>query len=238
MAQHSIPGSLSFKCITSLLNQILTPYLFSLSTCPTISIPNQSEVRRKLPLMVSDLNFIKNRFSFSQSHNNLLFAALITTGFHSLLHLGELTFPNNCYIQDWHKITKRSSLSTWPHQYKFLLPAHKADHFFEGNKVLICPFPSSSIDPCPIFYCYLSSCNRLFPAASPLWLTSKGHVLTHSFFMSCLHCLLPKSYTGTSMCARGTTYLASLGTPLRSFEAWEVYIHVHPTLLHLLLASH
>ena len=169
-------------------------------------------VRRKLPLAVSDLIFIKNRFSFSQSHDNLLFAALITTGFHGLLCLGELTFPDNRYIGDWCKITKRSSLSTWPHQYKSLLTAHKADCFFEGNKVLICSFPSS-IDPCPIFYRYLSSRDHLFPASSPLWLTSKGCVPTCSFFMSCLRRLLPKSYAGASMCAGGTTYLASLGTP-------------------------
>ena len=106
--------------------------------------------------------------------------------------------------------------------------------YLTGNLWPVLLFP----DACPIFYHYLSSCDHLFPAASPLWLTYKGCVPTCSFFMSCLHHLLPKSYAGASMCAGGTTYLASLGTPQdhlspqqMASEAWEVYIRVHPTLL-------
>ena len=113
-------------------------------------------VRRKLPLSVSDLRFIKKRFSSSKSHDDLLFVTLITTSFHGLLCLGEMTFPDSVYTtQDWHKVTKRSSLTIRLHQYEFLLPAHKADCFFEGNRVLISSFPSS-VDPCPIFFRYLS----------------------------------------------------------------------------------
>src|ERR1700678_3558699 len=41
---------------------------------------------------------------------SMLFAALIVTGFHGLLCLGELTFPNSSYLRDWRKVIKRSSL--------------------------------------------------------------------------------------------------------------------------------
>jgi hypothetical protein len=202
-------------------------------------------VRRKLPLSFTDLCFVNNRFISSQSHNDLLFASLLVTGFHGLLRLGELTFPDSSYLRDWRKVTKRSFLVVQQHQYEFLLPAHKADHFFEGNRVLICAF-DSSFDPCPIFHRYLSSRDRLFPAASPLWLTSTGHVPTRSFFMTRFRKLFPKSFAGASMRAGGATHLAILRTPpelIRAVgrwtsEAWEVYIRVHPTLLHALLHHH
>src|SRR5271168_4784422 len=81
-----------------------------------------------------------NIFSFSQKHDDLLFAALVVTGFHGLLHLGELTFPDSSYLRDWRKVTKRSTLVVHKHQYEFFLPAHKADRVFEGNKVLFVLF--------------------------------------------------------------------------------------------------
>ena len=125
MAQHSIPGSLSWITFIQMHNFPLEPnpdtlsffivymshhihpksvrsYLSSLIhklepnfpsvhkvclICLVVKVMKRcmksrgKAVRRKLPLVVLDLNFIKNRFSFSQSHDDLLFAALITTGF-------------------------------------------------------------------------------------------------------------------------------------------------------------
>jgi hypothetical protein len=202
-------------------------------------------VRRKLPLSFEDLCFINGKFISSNSHDDLLFAALVVTGFHGLLRLGELTFPDSSYLRDWRKVTKRSSLVVQHHQYEFLLPAHKADHIFEGNRVLIRSF-DSSFDPCPLFFRFLSSRDRLFPAASPLWLTSAGRVPTRSFFMTRFRRLFPKSFAGASMRAGGATFLATLRTPPEliralgrwSSEAWEIYIRVHPALLHALLFHH
>ena len=200
-------------------------------------------IRRKLPLAILDLKQMVNIFSFSQKHDDLLLAALVVTGFHGLLRLGELTFPDSSYLRDWRKVTKRSSLVVHKHQYEFFLPAHKADRVFEGNKVLICSFPSSSFDPCPVFFRFLSSRDHLFPASSPLWLTSAGRVPTRSFFMSRFRRLFPQTFAGASMRAGGATYLATLGTPPEiiraigrwSSDAWEIYIRVHPTLLHAFL---
>jgi len=55
---------------------------------------------------------------------------------------------------------------------QFLLPAHKADNFFEGNQVLIRSFQSCYFDPVPSFLSYVTSRDTFFPSASPLWLTS------------------------------------------------------------------
>ena len=91
---------------------------------------NTKAVARKATL---SLRFVRDKLQHSPSHNNFLFMALLATGFHGLLWLGELTFPNNSSIRDWRKVVRRHSLILRQHEYEFLLPAHKADHFFEGN---------------------------------------------------------------------------------------------------------
>ena len=48
-----------------------------------------------------DLLFITNCFSSSKSHDDLLWVTLMVTGFHGLLRLGEMTFPDSVYIRDW-----------------------------------------------------------------------------------------------------------------------------------------
>jgi len=118
---------------------------------------NAFEIRRKKPLSIQDVSFITKRFTSSTSHNDLLFTALLVTGFHALLCLGELTFPDNVTIRDWQKVSCRATLCIRSHQYEFLLPAHKADHVFEGNRVLIQSFDQSVFDPLPPFLSYISS---------------------------------------------------------------------------------
>jgi hypothetical protein len=201
-------------------------------------------IKRKEPLSISDLHYLNTRFQSSPSHDDLLFLTILSTGFHGLLRLGELTFPDNPSLQDWRKATKRSSLIIHPQrlEYEFLLPAHKADRYFEGNRVLIRAFSSSAFDPFSLFLRYLSSRDNYFPASSPLWLTASGTIPTRSFFMSRFRIFFSKAFGGASMRAGGATYLAQLGTPskiIRAFgrwssDAWEVYIRIHPSLLQAL----
>jgi hypothetical protein len=204
-------------------------------------------VERKEPLTINDLRLAEIKYRHTQDHDDLLFLTLLITGFYGLLRLGELTFPDDLSIRDWRKITRRSSLIVRPHQYSFMTPASKADRFFEGNKVVICAFesPDLAFDPFRAFSRYLISRDTLFPASSPLWLTSKGDVPTRSFFMSRFHNLFSKSYGGASMRAGGATHLAKIHTPPEiirgmgrwSSDAWEIYIRIHPTLLQALLHS-
>lgn len=197
-------------------------------------------IRRKDPLTVHDLKSVGSRLQHSSSHDDLLFVAQLYTGFHGLLRLGDMTFPDDPAIRNWRKVPRRSSLICMPDAYSFTLPSHKSDRFFEGNKVLIRAFQSPSIDPIPFINRYLSSRDRLFPALSPLWLTEKGVVPSRSFFMSHFRLFFPKNLAGASMRAGGATYLARLGTPAHviramgrwSSETWEIYIRVHPLLLH------
>jgi hypothetical protein len=207
-------------------------------------------IKRKDPITMNDLRFIETKYRHSKNHDDYLFETQLVTGFHGLLRLGDLTFPDNSSIQEWRKVTRRTTLLIRPQQYSFMLPAHKADRFFEGNKVIVSAFESfdstPSFDPFPSFYRYLTSRDSLFPASSPLWLTSEGKIPTRSFFMSRFHALFSKSYGGASMRAGGATHLAKNHTPPEliramgrwSSDAWEIYIRIHPGLLRSLLHSH
>ena len=65
--------------------------------------------KRKRALTFDDLNLVHTSLSNSTLHDNRLFLAMLLTGFFSLMRLGELSFPNNKQLQNWRKVTKRST---------------------------------------------------------------------------------------------------------------------------------
>jgi hypothetical protein len=141
-------------------------------------------VHRKSPLSHANLLFILDSIVSEPTHDELLFATLVLTGFHGLLRLGELTFPDKKSLRNWRKITLRLSVSIAPmRHYSFFLPSHKGDPFFEGNTILIQKnqTPTDSYQP---FIAYLQSRDRLFPLHPELWLTSKGRIPTCHWFIS------------------------------------------------------
>ena len=71
---------------------------------------HRKAVTHKRTLKISDLFIVLHTLARSTLHDDLLFIAMILTGFFALLHLGELTFPNSVKLQNWRKITKRSTV--------------------------------------------------------------------------------------------------------------------------------
>jgi len=96
-----------------------------------------STISRKRPISHSELATISREYSLSSSFDDLLFLAILLTGFHGLMRLGELTWPDKKSLQDYRKVVMRNSVSFSPKSFQFLLPGHKADRFFEGNTILI-----------------------------------------------------------------------------------------------------
>lgn len=197
---------------------------------------------RKRALTLDDIQLVIDRLSDSTSHNDTLFLAMLLTGFFALLRLGELTFPDDCHLQNWRKVSKRTSVSIMDDNYSFFLPAHKADKFFEGNKIVVM---KRQIRHKPLlhFQSYLSSRDHLFPLASPLWLTEDGSVPTRSFFISHLRRFFSSDVAGQSMRAGGATFLAETGTPPSiiqamgrwSSDAFLIYIRKSPAIIQALL---
>ena len=165
---------------------------------------------RKRALTTDDLQLVVNHYCGSTLHDDLLFVAMLHTGFLGLLHLGEMTFPDDPSLQNWRKVTRRNTVVVHGGLYEFLLPGHKADRFFEGNKIMI-PASRFHLQPLHHFTAYLTSRDTIYPVASPLWLTEAGSIPTRSFFINRLRLFFTKEVAGQSMRAGGATALAEHG---------------------------
>ena len=202
--------------------------------------------QRKHALSISDLSTVISHYQTSPpSHDNLLFIAMLVTGFFSLMRLGEMAFPDDKKIQDWQKITHRRTVQLSDNDYSFQLPFPKANRFFSGNTILVTG-GESSIDPITQFRDYLSSRDSLMPLHSALWLRANGNIPTRSFFIRRLRFFFNKEIGGQSMRAGGATFLAEKGTPPSliqacgrwSSDAFLIYIHKNPALLIDLITGH
>lgn len=199
-------------------------------------------IKRKAPLSRANLLFVLDSFASDPSHDDLLFIAILFTGFHALLRLGEMVFPDKKKYRNYRKLSLRHSVSILPTQYSFFLPSHKADRFYEGNLILLQKI-NTTTDPHRHFCSYIQSRDHLFPLHPELWLTSQGHVPTRHWFISRLRTLFPKHIAGQSMRSGGATSLAESGADLAtiqavgrwSSDAFRIYLRKNPVLLHAII---
>ena len=193
---------------------------------------------RKRALTTDDLQLVITHYQNSTLHDDLLFVAMLITGFFGLLRLGELTFPDEPSLRNWKKVTRRNTVTIRDNVYEFTLPGHKADRYFEGNKIII-PASRFNLNPLHHFASYINSRDTIHPVASPLWLTEDGMVPTRSFFITRLRLFFRNDVAGQSMRAGGATALAEHGVSPAiiqasgrwASEAFLVYIRKNPTLL-------
>jgi hypothetical protein len=177
-------------------------------------------------------------------HDDLLFHAQLNTGFTGLLRVGEFTWPNKIILHDYKKVTMCFSLELTPTQYSFLLPTHKADTVFEGNKIVICQI-SGALNPLPIMAQYIKSRDTCFPFHLQLWLKADGTIPLHSWFLNCLSRYFGPQIAGQSMQAGGTMAMAEAGAVPElikgagqwSSTAFQRYIRKNPVVLHALILS-
>jgi hypothetical protein len=178
----------------------------------------------------------------SNDHNDKLFVAQIFTGFHALMRLGELCWPDNWALQSFEKISKCHTVKWPPGAYQFFLPGHKADKFFKGNQIIV-QHSDTPTDPYKPFLTYLKLRDSLFPFNLELWLTDDGTVPTCSFFITCLHALFNTSIVGQSMHVGGPTSLAEAGVSPHIIQAigqwksdtWQIYVCKNPVLIQAMI---
>ena len=197
---------------------------------------------RKRALTLHDLLIVIYHYRNSTSHDDLLFLCLLLTGFFALLRLGELTVPDDKSLLDHRKISSRTSVSLTNNDYRFFLPSHKADKFFEGNTIIV-QHHVGQIDPLSFFKTYLKSRDRLFPFSPDLWLRADGSRPSRSFFIRRMKLFFANDVAGQSMRAGGATSLAENGIPPHLIQAtgrwasaaFQIYIRKNPVLLQALL---
>lgn len=78
-----------------------------------------------------------HQFFNSNCHDNRLFFAILLTGFHELLQLGELVWTDAKALQDYCKVILHHTAALHQNSFELLLPGHKGDQFFKGNQVII-----------------------------------------------------------------------------------------------------
>jgi hypothetical protein len=203
--------------------------------------------KRKAPFSHADLQRVLDGLPSAPSHDDLLFCAILLTGFHALMRLGELVFPDKRALRNYRKISLRHTvqISVYPNQFSFFLPSHKGDRTFEGNTIVIQQVARPT-DPFSPFLAYLNSRDALFPLHPELWLTSRATVPTRHWFISRLRVFFPsKDYAGHSLRSGGATSLAESGVDLAliqaigrwSSSAFRIYIRKNPVVLHAALVG-
>jgi hypothetical protein len=116
----------------------------------------------KLPLTRASLLTVCDSYGPNPSHDNLLFSTQLCAGTHCLMRLEELTWPDRVSLRDYQKVSMRHSVESFNNVRSFWLPGHKADQFFEGNRLII--RKSSAPDTCALFDAYPASQDGRFHA--------------------------------------------------------------------------
>jgi hypothetical protein len=199
---------------------------------------------RKLPLTSSNLLSVCDAYGPNPNHDDLLFTAQICTGTACLMRLAELTWPDKLSSRDYRKVSMRHLVEFLPEALSFWLPGHKADKFFEGNRLII--RKGGSPDTYTHFCRYLASQDSRFLLRPELWLRADGTLPTRSWFIARLRHFFPCSIAGQSMRAGGATALAESGVPpnlIQTAGRWTSdtftrYVRKNPFLFEALLVGH
>ena len=194
------------------------------------------------PLTKDDLFALFAWFDTGE-YNDGLFLAIIPCGFHMLLHVGELTEPDQIMKQLFVKTSLHNSLKLLMDLFSFHLPYHKGDQFFQGNITMIRSIALSPWCPVTCMAWYINLWDAQFPLLPELWLTSSGDHLTYSWVISHLCSTLDEDAGSNSLQSGGTTMLSLVGVSdnmIQSMGHWAsdtfwIYIWKHPVLLHALL---
>ncbi|THH16009.1 hypothetical protein EUX98_g9370 [Antrodiella citrinella] len=199
---------------------------------------------RKQPLAIDDCFRLLTAFPPS-SHDNILFRALLVSGFFALHRLGELVWPDKVELRSWRKVIKRSSVKLYPTAFGYVLPTNKSDPVYASATIIIEQLPQLSVNPLPCFQQYLSSRDKRFRFHPALWVTSQGTIPTRAWFLSRLRKIFPPSSNigGHSLRSGGATHFAIIGWPddriqalgRWSSDAFKIYIRKNPVVLQALL---
>ena len=145
MSHHNKPSSVT--TYLSGICQQLEPYFPNVRSARNSTLVHRTlqgcrhrhtvPTSRKCALTLGDLEIVINNLGDSTDYDDRLFIAQLLTGFFALFCLGEMTYPDDPQLRDPRKVTKRNSVRLSDTSFQFFLPGHKADRFFEGNRIIV-----------------------------------------------------------------------------------------------------
>ncbi|PBK81541.1 hypothetical protein ARMGADRAFT_867199, partial [Armillaria gallica] len=169
-------------------------------------------IHRKQRISRDHLHRALHSLNPSSSYDDVLFVAMLFTGFYGLLSLGEMMMPDNTSLRNPCKYSRRSSVEWIPKGFAFWLPTHKTDTTFEGSRIVIPHKDDISINAVPTFHRYLTLCDEKFPFNPFLWMRENGSVPARAWFLHRLWKLIPdKGFASQSIRSGGITALAEDG---------------------------
>lgn len=195
-------------------------------------------VSQKDPLTIPDLILVSD--TAGVDYNDLLFTAMIVTGFHALHRLGELASPDTVQYRSSRTIIQRSSFSfsRCGRFAKYTLPHSKTDPFFQGATILVAECAIRGACPITALSQYLLRRDVRHDLSGTLFITAEGTHPTRSWFLSRFHRFFGSNKSGHSMRSGGATAFAQAGLPLDhiqdlgrwSSEAFKTYVRGHPIM--------
>jgi len=159
-------------------------------------------VRRRCPLTEEDLIALFARFD-TGDYDDCLFLAIVLCSFHVLLHVGELTEPDQAAKWSFVKTSLCNSLKLLTDVFSYHLPYHKGDQFYQGNVIMVRSIPISPRCPVACMTWYVGLRDTQFPLLPELWLTSSGEHPTYSWVISRLRSTLDEEVGGHSCVREG-----------------------------------
>lgn len=201
-------------------------------------------IRRKQPISRDHLRRALRSLTPLSLYDDVLFVAMLCTGFYGLLRLGEMTMPDNPSLRNPRKYSRRSSVEWIPQGFAFWLPTHKTDTTFEGSRIVIPHKDDVSVNAIPTFRRYLALRDAQFPFHPFLWTRENGSVPSRSWFIRRLRRIIPdRGFAGQSIRSGGATALAEDGVSPHLIQAsgrwssdtFQIYIRKNPTILQAML---
>jgi hypothetical protein len=200
--------------------------------------------RQKRALEREELTGVYEDLKVSNDHDDLLFLVILFIGFLGVMRLGELVWPDTVAQRELRKVVMRSSLEINPDHISFLLPTHKSDRQFDGNRILV---RATETEDCPVQITkkYINSRDHLFPAHPNLFARRDGSIPTRQWFIRRLRHYFPEEVAGHSLRSGGATFYALQGYSWDliqtlgrwSSEAFRLYIRKHPLFFSALLTK-
>jgi len=136
------------------------------------------EVARVSPLESSHLEKAEVQARESRQYDDLLFAAMLESGFFGLHRLGELV-----KWRDPAKIIKRYTVKISPTTVAYKLAASKTDPYFEGSLISIRKDYSAVVHPYSALRDYIQSRDKRFKFSPFLFLKNDGSVPKRGWFL-------------------------------------------------------
>ncbi|KAF8574967.1 hypothetical protein K439DRAFT_1271807, partial [Ramaria rubella] len=168
------------------------------------------QTQHQRALIKEDLHRLLTKFD-TVDYDDMLFLAILFTGFYTLMHLGELTQSDSKAKHSSKKTSMHHLVCFIGTHYSFHLPYHKGDRLYEGSTIMIEAHPSSALNAIPRMQSYLAKRDESFFLLPELWLTLFGSVPTYSWFVAQLQSVLGSSVASHSFCSGVATALALAG---------------------------